>query len=448
MNTTLSQLTVKQDANIPEAFSLLSLAGLLRPPAVDNCKYELPDWPLFDAETTLPIEVVDLYKSMSEQTIWPKQQTAIFDFPSADCMRKLLQDRRNRRAASDSPSEEIVAPKKPVEKQTAGLLEVYSDRPFFRYSCSERSTNCSYGDLSVNCKVENKQQVVTYISALDVYDRYGLVVCSAYLHALYSAVVAGSYSGCSLLAYVSMSMAGLDMEGAQYYLPEASEVDPQPLPSRLSECCLTFLSLLSDYDKKQPRLASEIQQVTIELPVEVLAMICRSRRVSKRIGQHFLSLRLKQRSCMLREGELAARSLYTVSVQLGSRIWTSCSTMMVLQGDRAIVADSRDMSGVADRCNVAQSEVKVSSHLHSWKDYARLIGRDEKQVFIEVTNQVDVSDIAQLCSWILLLTDRHVILDSAISCAYKPMKELQSLTHSELRDLYSRLVDEVLAEYI
>ncbi|CAH6420655.1 Hypothetical protein POVR2_LOCUS216 [uncultured virus] len=74
------------------------------------------------------------------------------------------------------------------------------------------------------------------------------------------------------------------------------------------------------------------------------------------------------------------------------------------------------------------------SKLYSWKDYARLTRRDEGEVFIEMIEQVDTSDIG--------------LLDSICPCLVTEETEVQSLTHQEVENLYSKLVAEVLTEYI
>ena len=199
MNSTLSRLTAVQDSNsYTDAFSLAAIAALFQMADPDEPRYELPSWTYLDTEVSLPSEVIDLYKSITEQTIWPREDEV----------------------------DEILPIEKVVEKRPIGLLEVYSDRPFFYYSCRERSTTCSYGHFTLSCTVKNMQQVTTYTSALDVYDRYGLAICTTYLKSLYCAVASGSYSATSLLMYTVVSMAALDMERAQFYsqqLREASQ---------------------------------------------------------------------------------------------------------------------------------------------------------------------------------------------------------------------------------
>lgn len=439
MNSTISQLSVELDTSNESAFSLQSLASLFQLTNADKSDYELPDW-LIETEAILPLEVADLCKSISEQTIWPREQTAILDFPNTDSIRKMLEDRRSRQEAPPP----MVIPKRmePVEKSPAGLIEVYSDRPFFRYCTSETSTFCSYGDFAVSCKTDNKQEVLTYTSILDVYDRYGLSVCSAYLKSLYNAVIAGSYSARSFLLYVCMSLAGLDIEEARSYSQQLQQ--KTSLSSVVNDCCLTFMVLLEDYDEKQPRLLTELQEATQELPVEVLALIFRSRRISKTIGHCFISLRLKQRSCLLRERELAARSLCVPSIGFGTRMWSSSYTTIVLQDDRALLTG--DMYSIMSLCNITQEEVKINSQLYSWRDYARLIRREEKQVFEEMIKQVDTSDITQVSSWIIVLLDRDKIIYSSV-CDGRDIRPDQWLTIQQLRELYCRLVEEVMLEY-
>lgn len=168
------------------------------------------------------------------------------------------------------------------------------------------------------------QEAITYISALDVYDRYGLAVCSSYLKSLYSAVASGTYSATSLLMYTIASLAELDMELAQSYSVQLKYKDKAHFSLRY--CCYEFLLLLRQFDDKQPKLATELQEVTIELPVGVLAMICRSNRVSRATAKSFIAMRLKNRSCMLREGELAARCQHVIS----AHSWT-CSCYLQLK---------------------------------------------------------------------------------------------------------------------
>ena len=327
-------------------------------------------------------------------------------------------------------------------------IEVYSDRPFFKYSTTETSVSASCGSFNVCRKLDKEScnPTCSYISAIDVYDKYGLQVCCSFVNFLYTAVMNETYHSRSLLVYAIASIALLDRPFAELIMSQSGD---DSLESILREVCDSLIETVLELDEKQPKLAHELEIVTHDLPVEILSLIFRSRRVNKATSQHFISSR---RDRTLRDGELQARAIYSSISNIGNRIFISCSGVLVVLNNKAIVCDMSSAGSILKTNNLeSEDTIDNVSITISPRDNAKLTGRSEKGVFELLTSQVDLTDIRQLCLWILMMRDRNEVLQSGYDSMTKHIfnKSIENhieIERAELLQMYEELRLDVLRE--
>ena len=76
-----------------------------------------------------------------------------------------------------------------------------------------------------------------------------------------------------------------------------------------------------------------------------------------------------------------------------------------------------------------------------WAEYARIINRPEREVFLEATAELDLSDCSTLCTWILLLDKRS---------GYELLRGKSKTTnwcHSDLLACYTELRDAYILQW-
>ncbi|CAH6420483.1 Hypothetical protein POVR2_LOCUS172, partial [uncultured virus] len=197
----------------------------------------------------------------------------------------------------------------PYRKKDSGVRpDVYTTGPYFHYSCKADYHICRIGKTLVSysskIKTKSRWKRESTLSLDDVYRTYGLEMVYSYLNHICSMKMSvkqphilDSYLiGCLYIVQPQLAA----------YLSRDIAIDPRQRP-------ITVTSLLiAEYqarDAREPRLLAELVAHDTQLPIELLARICNSKRISKAIAAQ-VTLQRKSRS--LRLGELEARAIHPV----------------------------------------------------------------------------------------------------------------------------------------
>lgn len=265
------------------------------------------------------------------------------------------------------------------------IPEIYSDGPFFNFY-SERATTGHDGSRIV-C------------------ERYGLLVARSFILHLWRGRGADLTSmDCAMYMLGGLVLLSEDEELISSYL--ASMDNASELELCLLNLCQLVYSLLSEQDNREPVMSEPLRQLTDEpiLPTEVLALIFRSKRINRATSASFCSVRERRR---MREGELSNRAIYGCVSCVDQRyficggdvsavISEDNETVKLVSSSRALVDmnravwENRSGGGVTLVC--------------SWRDYARLTKRLESSALLELTPQLDLTDLVTVVIWMLLLS--------------------------------------------
>lgn len=338
-------------------------------------------------------------------------------------------------------------------------LEVYSDRPFFKLKVGMFRITCRIGTsfcLSRQISVQEQDGIrtaVTHASALDVYERYGLDVTLTLLKAQLDNTRRGTLSTFYLAIYLIGSMAAMEEDVTDFIT--VLNRDRSLVHETVHSACSHLRDLLIKLEEKQfgtnlraceqPRCSTskrptEEQPCEQSLPCELLALIFRSARVDKRTREIFLASRSGR---MLREGELAARCLYYPATSEGGYLFRSGHLSIRLQ-----TIDDSSVYRLSNSALYMVREEEVIHQVHSWRDYARLTGKTEEEVFTQTIVTADESDVPTLCTCVLLLLNKNlIIVPFRRMKALPPRKEDRFFALEELIALYSELRDDQLFQY-
>ncbi|CAH6420292.1 Hypothetical protein POVR2_LOCUS117 [uncultured virus] len=327
-----------------------------------------------------------------------------------------------------------------TDNSCSDLIEVYSDRPFFTYEVDE-TVSVSYGAFSNTRHLEaGAKKVRTYISIVDIYERYGLETACAFIQAVYTAVRSKTYRGTSMLLYVLGSLAVLDSKAADIYLKHSNEQGVSAILFEATDC---LVELLIELENSQPKLAKKLETVTHELPTELLSIIFNSRRVDKATRALLLDSR---RSRDIRQGELAARAtllplfcvLDCVFVNHNSAMYVRSENVVILAGSPYLI-----------KMEPREASSQGPTSIYSWLDYARILNRPAKEVFLLLTSRVNLTDLRQVCTLILMMQSRKVLESSADRTSWNTnadTKQPEEVSREQLVEMYNKLRDTVLAE--
>ncbi|CAH6421543.1 Hypothetical protein POVR2_LOCUS386 [uncultured virus] len=302
-------------------------------------------------------------------------------------------------------------------------IEIYSDRPFFVLRPLFYHTTCQVGNKHVFSRTscDNKVADAIYISAVDVYDRYGIRIAHTFLYRLLTLVKIHDIEAIAL--YLVGSLAVLDEHDLYVKLLERRSVKHREdnLLQTINKSCHKLLEVFRDIEAMYPACNSiEQLDAQYQLPVELLAIIFKSARINKSTRQVYLASRQARE---LREGEMAIRACYP-SV---SRVEDS----YISDFDEVTICNGYHFSRVLIPQLVRPIEVT-----YSWKDMAMISDKSEIETFEALTSDLDLTDGRKLCILVLLL--QHT--EPTISI----VTEMKTLSHAELVDLYLRLRDHYL----
>lgn len=284
------------------------------------------------------------------------------------------------------------------------LPTIYSSRPYFFFAASSgrQASICGKGVFVFYEADPGPDPYYSWISVVDVYDKYGLEMAYSYLHKIYHCQLSIKHPAW-LAAYLVASLATLRPDFAGL-INQAMKSESEQL-SLL--CCSTLLADLVLLDTQQPRLLCDIEPHTTVLPVEILARIFNSRRISKTIAAELA----QQRSCRpLRLGELGARATKGIVIELMEgmlclakleerKIWK----LEMIQ--TTIRCGSIRISCCELSMDIFPKETaSMQQLLFSYRDYARIRQTTEAAMFRQMISEVDREDKKIICAWILMLT--------------------------------------------
>lgn len=298
----------------------------------------------------------------------------------------------------------------PWTKEDTGVrADVYpsSSRPFFKCQLAGGMGVCIAGNIALSIpqleQIDKSWKIATTLSVIDVYDAYGLETAYSYLHHLYHLEISMNYPQ-YLALYLVGSLAILNPECATSMY---KKIRKQSAAIVLAACSI-LLAELALLETKQPILScSEITAHTTVLPIEILARIFNSKRISKQIAEQ---VTLQRRGRELRIFELQCRAIHpiiskndlteTTRENRWQSVMNECNKVWLMEqrGDDFIVS-SRAM-GLAD---VMLSMTKSKQVLYSYQDYARMRNLPLKQVLSSMLREVDTKNEDMLCAWILML---------------------------------------------
>ncbi|CAH6421546.1 Hypothetical protein POVR2_LOCUS387 [uncultured virus] len=312
-------------------------------------------------------------------------------------------------------------------------IEIYSDRPFFALLTPCYRTTCQVGKnflLDRTCSDKNEGDPI-YVSAVDIYDKYGIRIVHAFLYQLLSRVKL--YDIQAIALYLIGSLAVLNEHDLYVKLLERPSTKHREdnLLQTINKSCHKLLELFRDTEAMYP-INKSVERVTQELPVELLAIIFKSTRVNKATRGIYLASRQGRE---LRAGEMAIRACY-LSV---SRVERSKHETYACERDVVTIDNGYHFK----RHNLLCRPVSPTVVSYSWKDIAEICYKPEIETFEAMTSKLDLTDGSRLCVLILLLQHREPLKHIL---AYRSVAT-KILSHSELVDLYLRLREGYLEEF-
>ena len=185
--------------------------------------------------------------------------------------------------ASSLPEELL---NEPYTYRDSGLRPEYKiQRPFFLFSAFEGGgASCIVGSSRISVSEGQSyslaiplEKCVSRFSVVSVYDTYGLRITYEFLKHLY---FQKRYRSSWLVTYLRGSLAILDL----------GTLDSTHENADVMHWCSLLLSRLSELDSKQPRPIEQVTSSSV-LPIEMLALITNSVRLSKNVAREVISQR-------------------------------------------------------------------------------------------------------------------------------------------------------------
>ena len=309
---------------------------------------------------------------------------------------------------------------------TGARPDVYSTRPFFHFYISDGSVSAAVGQQSFCHAGSALGKFFCDITVVDVYDTYGLEMAYSYCHHLYHSELSIEHPEW-LATYLTSSLAILQPQFAREIYDKMSSRHMRTL-SLLA--CSSLLAELVLLESTQPKLLHDIVQHTTLLPIDILAKICNSKRISKDIAAAVT----KQRACLpmrLGENHYRAREspVYKITTPTGLDFLQRTITEESIDRHWLLNFNTNSIY-IGSQSHSVSSSNKKTDIFTSYRDRARVCGFSELAMLQAMQRtKVTKDNLVQVCTWILFLA----------SDLKWPSQQIE---HSSLQDVLERLVEE------
>ena len=279
--------------------------------------------------------------------------------------------------------------------------DIFTTRPFMRVRILEKGILGQVGSSLFHYETMEAMALRksdTVISVLDVYDCCGFEMAYSYLHRTYHSEMCVAYPKL-LCIYLATSLAVIKPSYVEQIFLIMKD-NPEALSLLLCSTLITELILLEQKGRSGLPLSSDLVPHQTELPVEILARIFNSTRISKSIASDVVQLRSNRE---LREGELTARARHTyIMHDPVMRTWSGLSGA----GNKYLHVNSTEGKFSLDYCRTVGvvDEGTGRPVLYSYRDHARIRRAPERLMFQKAVAEVNTEDEDELCAWILLLS--------------------------------------------
>ena len=324
-----------------------------------------------------------------------------------------------------------------VFKMCKYAVEVYSSGPFFKLESTGSEVMCSVSCFEMARRVRTRH-FITYVSAVDVYETYGLDIAYSFLRAIRTSnSESTSAHRVLVMAYLISSLSILDEGMATLLIRTMDELLQLHV---IANCCNMLFDKMIELEEKKAKLAHPLETTNeCPLPTELLAMVFQSVRVNHSTRSSWLQIRSQERRTNgLRQGELEARSRDCGVSIIDERFWLSEGSVRFAKEEDAYSLHIDEYLHSGRGVYREDDEQPTFTEVALWTEYARVAGRPKREVFLEATAELDLNDCSTLCTWILLLAKRS---------GYELLRgksKTTKLYHSDLLACYTELRDTYL----
>lgn len=271
------------------------------------------------------------------------------------------------------------------------------------------------------------QKKSTRVSVLNIYDTYGLNITLSFLKYIWEEKREPVYRWRWLHAYVAESCAALGYS-------------PIELPNNYEAMILLVVRHLVRLDEKYPKVIES--DVTISLPLELVARITGSERLSKAVSKEVWRLRcIPPLPChLLTEGgsttTLDRDGIFSVFAG-------ECTVELEVKRDKYTLTVDRDWDRMPDLCGVHDKVVAASLWLY-YREFETIGCNADKHIGLFLDSlasrfsSVGSQNIEEACAWLVQLTADNVDGEMEIRMS----KEVRVLSEEELRDELASLIKE------
>lgn len=316
----------------------------------------------------------------------------------------------------------------PFSLDSDHVPEIIVPRQVFQFYISSNRSYCLVGYTLYSAeqakKGRNSEEGKSFFSVVSVHDTYGLKIAGSYLEHLKR--MSKTLSEIELYLECSLTVLGLTIVS-----PRLGTGD------RVSTLCARLLLELKRIEEQQPKMVGQLERVNVELPLEILAKIIRSNRVSKVIRAQHTSTS---------NSILLSPSYYQMMKYEHIYCWTSVDAYdnyilvtphaldcqaLALDRQRMIATWCRKWPGDMSWTVVQHSLICYESYLESRGQdtrafiLAKLLDL-EKRLF-----PITSDNISEVCTWIVQLT---------YDCGQKMKERSDSLNIEEMERELKRLI--------